>query len=687
MLDFGLAKGADTSTEADPSQSPTSGPEMLTGRPAFDGEDISLLLSSVLQREPEWARVPDGLSPAARVFLERCLVKDEASRVQDIGDVRLALAGAFDSMGTGEALQASSASWSSCVWMLAGGLPREAVRPDPVVRSVIPPGGDERLFRDFAQPTFAISPDGQTVVYRGVSSDRELTLYSRRLDGASSEPIAGAESAVAPVFSPDGTTLVFLSTETGRTQLRSVSTFGGIAGGLSHWDSGRRGLGREPDGGGAGGLVLVSTPGGEAEPLTTLDAAQPDESHRWPSVAPDTRTVFFVATTDDMDGRNELATVDLDTRAVTRLGLAGTAPRYLPTGHLAFVTPGDGLVTESFDLDTLTVTGRPVTLVEGIGTTATGAADWAVSETGTLVFLGGEPGGQEFGRSLAWVSSEGGVAEIDTGREAGVAWPRVSPSGERIAYVANGEVWVRQLDTGLEDLIAGEGFNAVPLWGVTDDNLYYTSTRDGALGIHVAPANASRAGEVRIEEQVAVIAGSWSPDGETLFLNVGGDGQRDLLSLMIGERPVALLQTADNEACPSLSADGRLLAYALDRSGEWRVYVAPADDVSRGRPVSSDESSEPRWSMDGRQLYYRMSSRMMVAGVLSAEPAVGVGRELFTGDFALDPSGVCIPNYDVTPDSRFLMVPGVSGLLDEGPDVVNLVQNWFAEFERLAPIN
>ena len=135
VLDFGLAKALDTTPEGDPSQSPTltaaatqmgvimgtaayMSPEqargkpvdrradiwsfgavlfeILTGQRAFACEDVSLTLSAVLQREPEWDTLPSKVPPGLNTYLRRCLHKDPAQRVQAIGDVRLAMEGAFE---------------------------------------------------------------------------------------------------------------------------------------------------------------------------------------------------------------------------------------------------------------------------------------------------------------------------------------------------------------------------------------------------------------------------------------------------------------------------------------------------------------------------------------------------------------------------------------------------------------
>ncbi len=70
--------------------------EMVTASQLFPGEDVSHVLARVIDREPDWSRLPPTLPSSVRVCLQRCLVKDPRQRLRDIGDVRLALDGAFE---------------------------------------------------------------------------------------------------------------------------------------------------------------------------------------------------------------------------------------------------------------------------------------------------------------------------------------------------------------------------------------------------------------------------------------------------------------------------------------------------------------------------------------------------------------------------------------------------------------
>ena len=248
VLDFGLAKALDPNPEGDSSQSPTltaaatqmgvimgtaayMSPEqargkptdrradiwafgavlfeMLTGKRAFEGEDVLVTLANVIKEEPEWQQLPAAISPSLRTYLLRCLDKDPTRRVQAIGDVRLAVDGAFESEAA-QALSRDLRVWQrplaavslAGLLMLVTGLTvwitvsRPGQTPG-VLRAHISPGNSIELDLDVFLPSIAISPDGTTLVYRGSEGTGETSLYRRRLDGAVSEPIAGTQDGLA----------------------------------------------------------------------------------------------------------------------------------------------------------------------------------------------------------------------------------------------------------------------------------------------------------------------------------------------------------------------------------------------------------------------------------------------------------------------------------------------------------
>ena len=190
---------------------------------------------------------------------------------------------------------------------------------------------------------FVISSDGTQVAYGG--SARSLSaLYLRGIDQLEGMPVHGGENGGSPFFSPDGQWVGFTNVP-GATTLRKVATFGGRPETVTESPSGIRGAAWGTDnqivfGTEAGGLFRVSEDGGALEPLTTLDREQGETSHTWPSLIPAHDAVVFVIGTGAPLSTGQLAVLDLDTRRVTPLGLAGVSPQYVTTGHLVYAAIG-----------------------------------------------------------------------------------------------------------------------------------------------------------------------------------------------------------------------------------------------------------------------------------------------------------------------------------------------------------
>ena len=465
VLDFGLAKALDLSPTADPSQSPTltaaatqmgvimgtaayMSPEqargkpvdkradiwafgvvlyeMLVGKRAFEGEDVSLTLSAVLQREPAWDVLPRGVPPVLNSYLRRCFEKEPHQRIRDIGDVRLAMDGAFEGMDGARAERGASPQlqiWqrpipaaivalaiatvaSLAVWTLTRS---EATPAGPMRFAVVPPDTAPLLLGG-TRRDLAISRDGTQVVYRSaaVSGGRRLTL--RPIDQLVGEPLRGTEQGVAPLVSPDGEWVGFH--DGGGTTLQKVSIFGGppllvtesldpIYG--ASWGSDDQII----FGTFGSGLFRVSGGGGEPHALTMADTEQGELGHLWPCIIPGRGAVLFVVHGGGSPlSTGQLAVLELDTGEVTHLGLAGVSPHYVSTGHLVYAAEDGSVRAVPFDVASLQVTGNPVPLVEDVVVKSSGAANFSISDNGRLVYVPGGPrGGNQ--RSLVWVDRDG----------------------------------------------------------------------------------------------------------------------------------------------------------------------------------------------------------------------------------------------------------------------------------------
>jgi serine/threonine-protein kinase len=190
--------------------------EMLTGLPAFAGNDVSEVLASVIKGTTNFDLIPADLHPRLRELLARCLEKDVRKRMRDIGDVAYELecihtdphgslsppAAAARYVPSMRALLAGTVVGTalvtgSAVWILK---PSPAVEPPHTARFTITlPEG--QALRATGRPTIAIAPDGRYFVYNTTSG-----VYVRTMDGLNARLVPGtAEQNVTNLFvSPDG---------------------------------------------------------------------------------------------------------------------------------------------------------------------------------------------------------------------------------------------------------------------------------------------------------------------------------------------------------------------------------------------------------------------------------------------------------------------------------------------------
>ena len=397
-------------------------------------------------------------------FLRRCLQKDARQRIRDIGDVRLAMEGAFET--TPSELVAAQplhvwqrpvpAAFVVVTLVLVSGLIGWSVRPAParLVRVALSPDEAGPLTPTVLTPAVAISPDGEYVAYLtgGAANVGGDELRLRSLDSPTSTTLADGP-LVNPFFSPDGQSVGFW--DIAGQALKQVSVQGGPVSTICELPGGLRGASWGTDGTVVfgvlgGGLWRVAAAGSEQpEPLTTPAVAQGEVGHHWPEVLPGRDAVLFTITASAIE-ESQIAVLSLDTLEQKVVIRGGSYPRYSPTGHLVFSRAGD-VWAVAFDLSRLETIGDPVPVQEGVTTKTTGAAEFAVSGMGTLVFI---PGGESFAqRRLVWVSRDG-TEEPTAAPARAYGYVALSPDGSRAAVEIDSggtgiDVWVAEL--GLSD--------------------------------------------------------------------------------------------------------------------------------------------------------------------------------------------------------------------------------------------
>ena len=733
VLDFGLAKAyaADETESTDVSQSPTMSArataaglllgtaaymspeqargkpvdkradiwafgvvlfEMLTGKRLFTGETVSDTLASILKEEPDWTLLPVDTSRKLSDLLHRCLRRDVRNRLHDIGDARIEIEEAIggDEYGGASSIPSfrkqmvsmslvaviTAGVTSAVVWSRL----RAPAVPGQSLRFVLAGSAVDAI--DYGGQSFAISPDGLHLVYlREVNGERRL--FHRPLNRIEDEPLSGTEGALDPFFSPDSQWVGFRS----GNALRKVSLAGGDpftvcdscvpvstsrAGGAT-WSA----LDDTVILSDGAALWRVPASGGTPELLAEPDSEREGALYLRPSVLPSGQAVVFELRQDSDDTTGSIAILRLATGRIDVVADEGTDPEYLSTGHLVYAR-GGAVFAQPFDVAQLEVTGQPTPVLQGVRSERRGSSYFAVSRSGTLVYLPGGPGVTS--KRLVWVDREGRrtPALKELGND---SFPRLSPDATRLVVEDSEGVWVHDLERGGRVRVVDEA--RFPIW--TPDGTRITFVSLPARDLYSKAADGSGAAQLLLESGNIKTSASWSPVG-LAFEERNANGNWDIWVKPNQGEPAEFRATPAHEEAPAFSPDGRFLAYVSEESGRPEVYVRRYPPGEGQWTVSTEGGSEPVWSRDGRELFYRHDEGIFAAPVQTT-PDFAAGRPARI----IDATSVARwrerrasgdlptpnPNYDVAPDGRFIMVEGEQDPTS-GP---HIILNWFDELK------
>ena len=710
VLDFGLAKAFDPNPEGDPSQSPTltaaatqmgvilgtaayMSPEqargkpvdkradiwafgvvlyeMLTGVRPFQGEDVSLTLASVMKSDVDVKTLPPDMPANLRTVLRRCLEKDPRQRVRDVGDVRLAMEGAFETGVTAaDAARvvpvAVKTLWQRLLPSVAaavvvglgvGLVVWSVMRSEPpVVLQFEHELPDGQSFTNTGRPITALSRDGRAFVY-----NTQDGFYLRAIGELDARLIPGtANNLTSPVFSPDGQTLGYW--DRAAAELKRVAISGGAPVTITAAPNNPNGVTWESDGtilyGQRDGIWQVPDTSGTPE---LLIPAEEGERVHGPQMLPGGEWVLFTfrpAGTSAWD-EAQIVVQSLTTGERETLITGARDARYVPTGHLVYGLNGV-ILAVPFDVGTRQVLGGPVSLIDGVRAstdTTSGAMHFALADNGSLIYVPGAAGGGGV-VSLTWVDRDGDGESIPAPPRA-YDHPRGSPDGTRIAVdITEGDnidVWIWDLAREtLTQLTFDEELDDFPLWTPDSARVVFRSTRDGG-GLFWKAADGT--GQVeRLKDGIARPY-AWTMDGRLIFEEAQDIG----VLTMEGERTVEMLLDAEfSEADAALSPDGRWLAYTANETDTPLIYVKPFanidDDPWRVSPAAG---RNPVWSPDGRELVYRdLGARELIVAQIDTEPSFRsrTPELLFTLSGDLFISGIA-RRFDVAPDGRAVSTP------------------------------
>ena len=683
--------------------------EMLTGKPAFPGADVSEVFVSILRDEPPWSALPATTPPHVRTLLQRCLQKDVRKRLPHIGVARLDLteplaiaaehgAGRQSRVWPAVAAVAILIGAVTGVWLIRS---QPASTPAPQMRLRVELGAGDTVLA--AAPV--LSGDGTALAFVGRQDDGLRTaVYVRFLDRLGAQQLPGTDGGQTPFFSPDGRWIAFFAAST----LKKVPINGGAVvticpapaprGGWWADDdtivfASQAGLSRVPASGGTPELIAKTAPGG-----------MPPTS---PQVLPRGRGILYTQSVSSDPGLGTIIAQSFTGDAPKTVIEGGRLPRYVASGHLTFVRSGT-LFAAPFNLATLEVTGAAVPVVEGVFQAPfTALADVTISSNGSLVYQPGVAG--SFRQTpVVWLTQTGGLTPLRAS-PAAFGFPRFSPDGKRLAMtISDGrqlDVWVYDWERDILTRITTDlGVDVAPVWTPDGTGLVYAAARNAAVcNLYWQRADGTGEAQRLTTSSVSQIPDTFDPAGKLLVFHEGDPAtSRQSLNVLPIEhdRTQVKAGTASTliggsflKANARISPDGRWMSYAANDTGAFEIYVQPFPGLGRRVQVSNGGGNLALWSPRKSELYYAAAGDgTMMTVPFSASATFNPARASVwspTRFSSPTPISTYGPGFDLHPDGeRFAVTPPVQSLADrpERSAQVVVVSNFFEELRRLAPI-
>ncbi|MCH7935427.1 MAG: PD40 domain-containing protein, partial [Gemmatimonadetes bacterium] len=682
--------------------------EMLVGEPPFAGSTAQAVLGKIIAGKSvsameERPSVPPNVDAAIRKALEKL----PADRFTGAQDFARALTDAGFRHGEEAARLMADAGPGKLLGIAAIALllglslgyglrsGSEDPFPSPVaahLQIVLPPGVSLPLDSDY--PVLAVSPDGSRIVFVG-ESDGGRQLYSRLLIDSVSRPIPNTDGALQPFFSPDGEWIAFSSGSLTGGMLYKVASAGGapvpmhtVTGpGVDRgaaWvsDTSLVNVG-SPNSGLQVGVTRNGSVGRPSDWDSLTTASMPAA---WPARVSGTADVIFARSSTD-GPESDIALVSLESGEERTLINGAISPGFSPTGHLLFAR-GSVLSAIEYDAESGETTGPEQVVMRGVAMAGFDVSHYAVGGS-VLAYVAGEEISRQ--SQLVWVDRNGEVVGIlHEGRR--YSDPRLSPDGERVAVTimeGPGDVWLLDLSRNnlLQPLTRHPGEDGGPVWSPDGSSIALASEvgeDQGEMGPVLAWIPELGGPTVQLlftpDFGAVELPTSWVPDGLSIVVTVRrpeGDRASIALFSLEGERQLVplVVDRPGNEVGGRISPNGRWLAYVSDESGQADVWIRPFSRPGTSTQLSIEGGTEPVWSWDSSEIFYRSGLDMMVVEIPDAlESVFSAPRWLFTGYFERHLFGGGAANYDVSRDgTRFLMVRRRERVR---PTVINVVLNW-----------
>ncbi len=656
--------------------------EMITRRRAFEGKSQATLISAIMSREPRpMGELVPVSPPTLEHVVERCVQKDPEERWQTAHSLVLQLRWiAYGGAENGIAAPISPAELQRQRMMKIALAAAAALVVALAVPAVLSFGGAEagepfayrvpvRGFQDMA-----VAPDGSGFVFVASPSVGSGDLYYRPLGALTAVKLDGTADAAQPFWSPDSEFVGFVAGGT----LKKIDVTGGPAQNLAQVDGFAGGTWNAAGTilfGSSKGLLRVSAEGGTPEPVTAVEA--PETGHYWPHFLPDGEHYVFLIWSDDATSR-ALFTGALGSTDRQQLLAVESNAAYAEPGYLLYHREA-AVYAQPFDAGSLAFTGDPVRVAGSATYGANGRGAFDVSQTGVLLYHEGSTTttsgrGENPAGAFTWVTLSGNrIAPAgETGPYGDID---LSPDGRQIAATrtdgGSGDIWVidwERGDQGVATQLTLDPANDInPVWSNDGKRVAFTTLRNGNADVFIKNANG-----VGNEEPLMSLSSpndesieDWSKDGKYVAYLYGKGGQTDIWALPLSgdKEPFPVVEGTFTKDEPQFSPNGRWLAYTSDESTEFEVYIRSFPDGGQRQKASEGGGGQPRWSPDGRELYYRNPSTgaaMAVDVTTDAALVVSSPRTQFAsamyGGFQTGYLRPTRHQWDVSPDGQRFLV-------------------------------
>lgn len=647
--------------------------EMLVGDPPFTGPTAQAIVAKVMTSAPVPPReLRKTIPPAVEDAVLTALEKLPADRFPSAAEFARALSDTTSTRSRttaySRAALSANARRGSMVLLAAIAIVASAaaawgwLRPGHGAASVLstPPWRVTLSLPDTAMPvgSLALSPDGSALAYAAAGA-RGTRIWIRQGTALEPTPLKGTGGGQTPVFSPDGRRVAFdrpdgaYVVNVDGTGLVAVGDTTGVILPFAWSDQEHLLVSSQH------GLSRMAVAGGALEVLARTDSGEMDTN---PSVLPDGHGFLFTVIPRDYTDQSHYRIAIAGGRTNgSRVLMPGILARYVP-GRLLVVRADGSLIALPFDVAAGRVTGAGETVATGLSIEAYGLVPFDVAASGRMIYVTGEAGGEL--RDLVRVSRDGTVTTIDT------TWVRdfesVAASRDG-AHVAAGtesttgqEIEVRDLRSGALSHYAVAGSQCRdPIFNTDGSTLYFTALSSTGGAVYQVDPGSTAAPQLVFQLSGHSLGGlALTPGaGKMLYIRYGRSEAPHIFAHTLAgpsTPDVSVQGTAAREAEPAVSPDGRWLAYISNESGTYQPYVRSMDGSRSGRwQVSQHGVGIPRWSPDGRELFYLTADSMMVAEIAPGDQfRLGKQHGLFA---ATGFSSAEIP-FDVLPGGAFLMI-------------------------------